>query len=104
MNRRFIRIARNDERVCDIVLQQQVISAVYGVLRLYWDRLASNDEVQAYRQSLAAADTLRADNRAGVEAGPVAPVKVTRAQHQVGVTTSYHVILTERDLAQVPCR
>ena len=36
-NRRFIRIAKNNERVTDLVFRQQLIETVSAVIRLYWD-------------------------------------------------------------------
>ena len=36
MNNRPIRIAKNDQKVNDLVFQQQVINTVANVAQLYW--------------------------------------------------------------------
>jgi outer membrane protein len=79
LNRRFIRIARNDERISDYIFRQQLISTVSGVIRLYWDLVSLNEDVKVKQQALAAAQKLYEDNKAQVETGTLAPIEVTRA-------------------------
>ena len=40
VNRRFIRIAKNERKIADLLLRQQLIATVYGVVRLYTDLVA----------------------------------------------------------------
>jgi outer membrane protein TolC len=83
VNRRFIRIAKNDERINDLVFKEQLISTVSGVIRLYQDLVALDEDIANRRETLALAQRLFEDNHNKVEAGTLAPVEETRAQAQV---------------------
>ena len=83
LNGRFIRIARNDERMSDLVFRQQVISTVWNVINLYWDLVSLNEDVRVKREALDLAQKLLEDNKARVEVGTLAPLEVTRAQAEV---------------------
>jgi outer membrane protein TolC len=83
LNRRFIRIAKNDEKISDLVFKQQLISTVSGVIRLYQDFLALTEDMKVKQQTLEAAQKLYEDNKNKVDVGTLAPVEVTRAQAQV---------------------
>ncbi len=80
VNLRFLRIANVNQRVSRLLFDQQLISTVYGVSRLYYDLVSLNENVQVKRESLAAARRLLEDNRAQVEQGTLAPLELTRAQ------------------------
>ncbi len=83
VNRRYIRIAKNNLRVADYVFRQQVIATVSGVVRLYWDLASLNEDVRVRRQAVASAEQFLADSRNQIEAGTVAPVDVTRAEAEL---------------------
>lgn len=83
LNRRFITIAKNSERISDYVFEQQVISTVNGVIRLYTDLVALNEDLKVKQQTLATAQRLFEDNRNKVEQGTIAPIEATRAAAQV---------------------
>jgi outer membrane protein len=83
LNRRFIRIAKNNEKITDLVFKEQLISTVSGVIRLYQDLVALVEDVQNRRETLALAQRLFEDNKNKVEAGTLAPVEQTRAEAQV---------------------
>jgi len=83
LNRRYIRIARNNERVSDLVFRQQVITTVSNIIRLYWDLVSLNEDVQVKRDALTLAEKLLADNKVHVEVGTMAPLEVIRAQAEV---------------------
>jgi outer membrane protein len=83
LNRRFIRIAKNDQRIADLVFRQQVIDTVAGVARLYTDLVSLNEDVKVKREALRLAQRLYEDNKHKVEQGEQAPIEVTRAQAQV---------------------
>lgn len=83
LNRRFIRIARNSQKISDFVFQQQVISTVSGVIRLYTDLVSLNEDLRVKRQTLSTAERLAQDNQSKVEQGTIAPIELTRAQAQV---------------------
>ena len=83
LNRRFIRIAKNDEKITDLVFKQQLISTVSGLIRLYQDLVALNDDVTNKKETLALAQRLYEDNKNKVDEGTLAPVELTRAQASV---------------------
>ena len=83
VNRRFIHIAKNSEKISDYVFQQQVISTVSGVIRLYDDLVSLNADLRVKQQTLATAQRLLEDNRNKVEQGTLAPIEATRAEAQV---------------------
>jgi outer membrane protein len=83
VNRRFIRIAKNSEKITDYIFQQQVVSTVSGVIRLYTDLVSLNEDLRVKQQTLATAQRLAEDNRNKVEQGTLAPIELTRAQAQV---------------------
>jgi outer membrane protein len=83
LNRRFIHIAKNSERISDYIFEQQVISTVSGVIRLYDDLVSLNADLRVKQQTLATAQRLLQDNQNKVEQGTLAPIEATRAEAQV---------------------
>jgi outer membrane protein TolC len=83
LNRRYIRIAKNSERISDLVFRQQLISTVSNIIRLYWDLVSLNQDVQVKRDSLTLAEKLLADNKVHVEVGTMARLEVIRAEAEV---------------------
>ena len=83
LNRRFIRIAGNEQRITSLLFQQQLILTVYGVIRLYTDMVALVEDEKVKQETLALAEKLLSDVRAQVEEGTLAQVEATRANAQV---------------------
>ena len=83
LNRRYIHIAKNNEKIAGLVFRQQVIDTVAGIARLYTDLVSLNEDVNVKRESLLLAQRLYEDNKHKVEQGEQAPIEVTRAQAQV---------------------
>ncbi len=83
LNRRFISIAKNSEKISDYVFQQQAISTVSGVIRLYDDLVSLVADLQVKQETLATAQRLLEDNKNKVDQGTLAPIEATRAQAQV---------------------
>ena len=83
LNSRFIRIARNDIKISDLVFKQQVIAAVATVVNLYSDLVSFNEDVKVRRQALSLAEKLYNDNRKQVEIGTLAPIEIVRAEAEV---------------------
>ena len=83
VNRRFIRIAKNEKKIADLLLQQQLIATVYGVVRLYTDLVALYEDVKVKEETLASAEKLYSDTKARVDEGTQAPIELTRANAQV---------------------
>ena len=83
VNKRYIRIAKNNLQIADFVFRQQVIATVSGVVRLYWDLASLNEDVRVRQEAVASAEQFLSDNKNQIEAGTVAPVDVTRAQAEL---------------------
>jgi outer membrane protein len=83
VNRRFIRIAKNEQKIAGLLVQQQLIATVYGVVRLYTDLVALYEDVKVKEETLASAEKLYTDTKAEVDEGTQAPVELTRANAQV---------------------
>jgi outer membrane protein TolC len=83
VNNRYIRITKNNRKVSDLVFQQQVISTVAAVVRLYWDLVSLNEDVAVRREALNSAQRLLNDNKAAVAEGTMATIDVTRAEAEV---------------------
>jgi outer membrane protein len=83
INGRFIQIARNNRQVSDLVFEQQVVTTVASVVRLYWDLASLTEEVAVRRQALARADRLLADTEAHAEVGTRAAIDVVRSRAEV---------------------
>ena len=83
VNRRFIRIAKNEQRIADLLMRQQLIATVYGVVRLYTDLVALSEDVKVKQETLTAAEKLYSDTKAQVEEGTQAQIELTRANAQV---------------------
>lgn len=83
VNRRFIRIAKNEKKIANLLLQQQLIASVYGVKRLYTDLVALYEDVKVKEDTLASAEKLYSDTKAQVDEGTQAPIELTRANAQV---------------------
>jgi outer membrane protein TolC len=85
LNRRYIHIAKNNEKIADLVFRQQVIDTVAGITRLYTDLVSLDEDVNVKREALRLADRLYQDNKNKVDQGQLAPIELTRAQAQVAV-------------------
>jgi outer membrane protein len=83
VNRRFIRISKNEQKIAGLLVQQQLIATVYGVVRLYTDLVALYEDVKVKEETLASAEKLYTDTKAEVDEGTQAPVELTRANAQV---------------------
>ena len=86
LNRRYIHIAKNNQKIADLVFQQQVIDTVAGIARLYTDLVSLNEDLKVKREALRLAERLYEDNQNKVQQGQQAPIEVTRAQAQVAAS------------------
>jgi outer membrane protein len=83
LNRRFIRIAANQQKIGSLLFQQQLILTVYGVIRLYTDLAALTEDEKVKAETVALAEKLYSDVKAQVEEGTLAQVEMARANAQV---------------------
>ncbi|MBI4454961.1 MAG: TolC family protein [Acidobacteria bacterium] len=83
VNRRFLEVARNNQQTAHEVFRQRVIGVVAQAQNLYWDLIASRENVQNAERSLAVAEQLYEDNRKRVTIGTMAPVDLIPAESEV---------------------
>src|SRR5260370_25259528 len=86
LNRRYVRIAKNNEKIADLVFRQQVIDTVSGIARLYTDLVSLNEDVKVKQEALRLAERLYEDNKTQVEQGTQAPIEMTRANASVAAS------------------
>jgi outer membrane protein len=79
VNNRDIRVAKNNLKVTDMIVKQQVITTIAAVLNLYWDLVTFNDAVRIKQEGLEIAQKLLEDNRKQVAAGALPSIELTRA-------------------------
>jgi outer membrane protein TolC len=99
VNTRYIRIARNNAKVTDLQLKQQVITTVSAVLNLYWDLVAFHEDVRLKQLALEAARKLYEDNKKTVAAGGAAGIEITRAQAEIPAREQ-DVLIAETNVLQ----
>src|SRR5436190_16090433 len=98
VNKRYIRIARNSQRVADLVFRQQVMDTVSGIARLYTDLVSLNEDVKVKQEALRLAERLYEDNKNQVNQGTQAPIELTRANAAVAV--SRQALITAQGLVR----
>lgn len=98
LNRRYIRIARNNQKVAGLVFQQQVMDTVAGIARLYTDLVSLDEDVKVKQEALRLAERLYEDNKNQVEQGTQAPIEVTRAN--AAVAASRQALITAQGLVR----
>jgi outer membrane protein TolC len=99
VNSRYVVIARNNAKVTDLQLKQQVVTTVSAVLNLYWDLVAFNEDVRLKQLALEAARKLYDDNREELAAGAIAALEVTRAQAEIPARRQ-DVLIAQTNLLQ----
>ena len=86
LNRRFIRIAVNEQKITSLLFRQQLIATVYGVVRLYTDLVSLAEDVKVKQDTYEFARTLLQNTQDSVNEGTQAPIELTRARAQVSAT------------------
>jgi outer membrane protein len=79
VNNRYIVVAKNNLKVSDLLMKQQVATTVAAVLNLYWDLVSFNEAVRIKQDTVDAAQKLYDGNKKQVEIGALAGIEVTRA-------------------------
>jgi outer membrane protein TolC len=99
VNNRYIKVAKNNLKVSDLLVKQQVATTVAAVLDLYWDLVSFNEAVRIKEQALDAAQKLYEGNRKQVEIGALAGIEVTRAAAAVSAGKEA-LLIAETNVAQ----
>ena len=99
VNNRYIKVARNNLKVTDLVLKQQVSTTIAAVLNLYWDLVSFNEAVRIKQLALDAAQKLYDDNKKQVAIGAMAGIEVTRAGAALS-TAKEALIIAQTNVSQ----
>ncbi len=99
VNNRYIRIAKNNQKVNDLNFKSQVITTVAGVLNLYWDLVSFNDDLRIKQTALETADQLLEDQKHEVELGEQPAIVVTQAAAQVAQAKE-DLLISQTNVAQ----
>jgi outer membrane protein len=99
VNRRYIKVAKNNRKATDLQFKQQLITTIASVLNLYWDLVAFDENVRVAQQALDTAQRLYEDNKKQVQIGTLAPIEVTRAEAEVA-TDKQNLLVAETNVLQ----
>ena len=83
VNRRNIRISKNNRKVADWAFAQQAITTITTTITAYWELVYARENVKVEQQAVAVSEKLYSDNKKQLQAGTMAPLDVTRAQSQL---------------------
>ncbi len=96
-NLRYIRIARNNREISDVVFRQQIITTVSQVENIYWDLVTAYEAVKVNQRALELANKVLSDDKEQVRIGTMAPI--TLAQAESGVASAkQNLILSQTSL------
>jgi outer membrane protein TolC len=98
MNRRYIRIAANQEKIAGLLFEQQLISTVYGVTRLYIDLASLRDNVRVKEEDVQLAEWLKREVASRVGEGILPSIEMTRAN--AGLLTARQALINARALQE----
>jgi len=99
VNNRYIRVAKNNLKVSDLLIRQQVAVTCSAVLNLYWDLVSFNEAVRIKEQTLETAQKLYEGNKKQVEIGALAGIEVTRAAAAVSASKEA-LLIAQTNVAQ----
>lgn len=99
VNNRFIRVAKNNQKVSDLQLKRQTTTTISAVLNLYWDLVSFNDSVRIREQALATAQQLLEGNQHQAELGTLPKLEVTRARAEVS-SSKENLLIAQTNVAQ----
>ena len=82
-NLRWIRIARNNREISDVVFRQQVMYTDSQVENIYWDLVTAYEAVKVNQRQLELANKTLSDDQEQVKIGTMAPITLVQAQSGV---------------------
>jgi outer membrane protein TolC len=82
-NLRWIRIARNNREIADVVFRQQIMTTVSQVENIYWDLVTAYEAVKVNEHQLQLANKTLSDDQEQVRIGTLAPITLVQAQSGV---------------------
>lgn len=81
-----IKVSKNDLKISELGLMQQVMNTVTQVELAYADLVFARENVKVQEKAMELADRLLAENKKRVEVGAMAPLDEKQAQSQVAVS------------------
>jgi outer membrane protein TolC len=99
VNKRDIRVARNNLKIANLQVKLQVATTVSAVLNLYWDLVSFNEAVRIKEHALETSQSLYEGNKKKVEAGALARIEVTRAAAEVSASKE-DLLIAQTNVAQ----
>ena len=99
VNNRYIKVAKNNEKVTDLQLRLQVITTISAVLNLYWDLVSFNEDVRIKQQAMETAQKLYEGNQQQADLGTLPRIEVTRAAAEVS-STKENLLIAQTNVAQ----
>jgi outer membrane protein len=95
-NRRFIEVAKNSEKISDLVFQQQILTSVTQVETAYWELVFAIQNVVVAQHSVDLAAQLLSDDRKQVEIGTMAPLDAISAE--AGLSSANQTLIAAQTL------
>ncbi|HEV2689615.1 MAG TPA: TolC family protein [Bryobacteraceae bacterium] len=99
VNKRYIKVAKNNMKVTDLQLKLQVITTVSAVMNLYWDLVSFNEDVRIKEQALDTAQKLLEGNQHQADLGTLPKIEVTRAAAEVSANKE-NLLIAQTNVAQ----
>ena len=96
-NLRYIRIARNNREIGDVVFRQQIMTTVSQVENIYWDLVTQYEAVKVNERALQLAQKTLSDNEEQVKIGTLAPITLVQAKSGVA-TAQQNLIAAQTNL------
>ncbi len=96
-NLRWIRIARNNREIADVVFRQQIMTTVSQVENIYWDLVTAYEAVKVNERQLQLANKTLSDDQEQVKIGTLAPITLVQAQSGVE-TAKQNLIMAQTNL------
>jgi outer membrane protein TolC len=98
-NLRWVRIARNNREIEDVVFRQQIIQTVSQIENIYWDLVTAYEAVEVNERALQLAEKTLSDDQEQVRIGTLAPITLTQAKS--GVASAKQNLITSQTSLQL---
>jgi outer membrane protein len=83
VNRRNLRIAKNNRRIADWAFALQAITTITSTINAYWELAYARENVKVQEQAVTVSEKLYTDNKKQLGVGTMAPLDVTRAESEL---------------------
>jgi len=100
VNRRNLRIAKNNRKIADLAFSQQAITTVTATITDYWELVYARENVRVQKQAVEVSEKLYNDNKKQLEIGTMAPLDVTRAESELATDRQNLIVAQTVQLQQ----